>query len=251
MYGKETDDPETTIAPSKGILQKYLTNPLLITQEKVKFDIRCYLLIAKNEPHTVAYYHPGYCRLALKTFDLTNIGDLGIHLTNAAVQKKDPSYQEKKENQIVSMDDVAKFFEENGQQTSADFIRQELDRQIKLCMVDVLKASSNKLLRKHGYFDLLGFDFMLDDANKVYLIEVNTNPAMSKDNAVLDDLLPRVIDGAIDKVLSHQGPKNCNKIISLPAQTSVESINNGEDKEKRYKHNYELIFDEESNFCYV
>jgi D-alanine-D-alanine ligase-like ATP-grasp enzyme len=43
----------------------------------------------------------------------------------------------------------------------------------------VLKASVPKFMRKHGYFDLLGLDFMVSDDNKLVLLEVNTNPAMS------------------------------------------------------------------------
>jgi hypothetical protein len=27
-----------------------------------KFDIRCYLLVARNDPSYIVYYHPGYIR---------------------------------------------------------------------------------------------------------------------------------------------------------------------------------------------
>lgn len=52
------------------------------------------------------------------------------------------------------------------------------------------QASSGKLLRKHGYFDLLGCDFMLSATNQLFLLEVNTNPALSLDNSTLEQLLP-------------------------------------------------------------
>jgi hypothetical protein len=51
-----------------GIIQRYLTNPLLI--DGYKFDIRCYMLIARNFPSYVVFYHPGYCRMTLKPFTL-------------------------------------------------------------------------------------------------------------------------------------------------------------------------------------
>jgi D-alanine-D-alanine ligase-like ATP-grasp enzyme len=49
-------------------------------------------------------------------------------------------------------------------------------------MVDVIRAALPKLFRKKGYFDLLGLDFMITAApeNKLVLIEVNTNPALSR-----------------------------------------------------------------------
>ena len=65
---------------------------------------------------------------------------------------------------------------------SAEYLRNRLDHDIKLCMVDVLKAATPKLLRKHGYFDLYGLDFMLTEDNVLQLIEINTNPALSLGN---------------------------------------------------------------------
>ncbi len=102
-HGKQTGDPETTIAPLKGIVQKYIENPLLVGPQRLKFDIRCYMLIARNHPTTLAFYHPGYCRLALKSYDISSVSSLldpSVHLTNASVQKKDPIYEANKELQV-------------------------------------------------------------------------------------------------------------------------------------------------------
>lgn len=90
--------------PMKGIVQRYIENPLLleIGGEKLKFDLRCYLLISTSVPSFVCYYHPGYCRLSLKAYstDEESLPDPFIHLTNASVQKKDASYHDKKELQV-------------------------------------------------------------------------------------------------------------------------------------------------------
>lgn len=45
--------------------------------------------------------------------------------------------------------------------------------------IPFLQAAVPKLQRKHGYFDLLGFDFMVTSENKLVLLEINTNPALS------------------------------------------------------------------------
>ncbi len=84
-----------------------------------------------------------------------------------------------------------------GKISSAEYLRHQLDNDIKRCMVDVLKVSKTfylffdwswfnlfqagniKLLKKHGYFDLLGCDFMLSEDNQLFLLEINTNPALS------------------------------------------------------------------------
>ena len=103
-YGKpmggdgSSGETATTTLPYKGIVQKYIRNPLLVTTEGYKFDVRCYLLIARNSsPGTLAFYHPGYCRLALKPYTVATVASLEdncVHLTNAAIQKKDAIYQE-------------------------------------------------------------------------------------------------------------------------------------------------------------
>lgn len=78
------------------------------------------------------------------------------------------------------MEDIADVLDRMGQGENAEFIRSgQLDHQIKLCLVDVMKASNHLFLRKHGYFDLLGCDFMMSKSNKVSLLEINTNPALT------------------------------------------------------------------------
>jgi len=208
--GKQTRDPETTIAPAKGIIQRYIEKPLLVPRgsEGFKFDYRCYMLIARNHPNTLAFFHTGYCRLTLKPYtdSIESLGDSTVHLTNAAVQKKDPLYEANRDFQIQSPEQIARLIEASGNVEGAKFIREQLDEQVKLCMKDLLKASMNKFLRKHGYFDLFGLDFMVTADGKLMLLEVNTNPALSLDNAVLEELLPEVIDGTIELVLAAQGP---------------------------------------------
>jgi cell wall-associated NlpC family hydrolase len=93
-HGRHTGDPVTCIPPRHGILQRYIENPLLVGEGALKFDVRCYMLIACNDPSYTVYYHPGYCRLALKRYctSVESLLDPMVHLTNASVQKKDPHY---------------------------------------------------------------------------------------------------------------------------------------------------------------
>ena len=166
-----------------------------------------------------------------------------VHLTNASVQKKDPLYEANKEQQIQTVAEVADKVEQNGQPASAAFLRDELDESIKQCMVDVLKAAVPKLTRKKGYFDLLGFDFMVTGANKLQLLEVNTNPALSLDNAVLANLLPGVVDGTLELVLRAQGPPGG---LPVPADGAGDA---GVCTDVRAPPGrFELIFDEEKGF---
>lgn len=141
-FGKQTGDPETTVPPRRGLIQRYIEDPLLVGTEGFKFDVRCYLLVARNFPSYLAFYHPGYCRLTLKPYNTSSdmLDDPTIHLTNAAVQKKDPLYQENKESQIRTVAAVAAEVEACGNSACATFLREQLDHEIKKCMADVLKV---------------------------------------------------------------------------------------------------------------
>jgi hypothetical protein len=48
-----------------------------------------------------------------------------------------------------------------------------------LLLLILSQAADSKLAKKHGFFDLLGCDFMLNADNNLYLLEINTNPALS------------------------------------------------------------------------
>lgn len=217
----------------RAIIQRYCINPLLV--EGYKFDIRCYMLVARTDPGYLAFYHPGYCRFTMLpySYDPANAGDPFIHLTNAAVQKKHPNYQERKNKQTMCPQDVIELLVADGDHGSADYMRDQMENDMMICMVDVLKAAKVKLQRKSGYFDLFGFDFMLRDSKmpsgltgagstrgrvalrndptrKLLLIETNTNPALHTDGTALEKILPAMVDATLELVLAANLPEDKN-----------------------------------------
>lgn len=68
------------------ILQLYIANPLLYHNRK--FDLRVFMLLTMHNGKVKGYwYNDGYARTSSFQFDLTDIGDTEIHLTNDAIQK--------------------------------------------------------------------------------------------------------------------------------------------------------------------
>lgn len=62
---------------------------------------------------------------------------------------------------------------------------------------------------KIKYFEIFGYDFMLDSLKNVWLIEVNTNPCLEISNKWLGEIVPRMLDDAfkltIDRLFSNKG----------------------------------------------
>ena len=50
--------------------------------------------------------------------------------------------------------------------------------------------------RKSTTFEIFGYDFMLDEDFKIYMIEINTNPCLELPCPLLSSLIPHMIDNS-------------------------------------------------------
>jgi len=53
-------------------------------------------------------------------------------------------------------------------------------------------------LHQKNTFELLGYDFILDEDLNTILIEVNTNPCLEESNTLLRHMIPRMIDDCLN-----------------------------------------------------
>jgi hypothetical protein len=192
------------------ICQKYIENPLLINNKK--FDIRAYCLISEcTEEKFVAFYGPGYLRVALEEFQNGSWDNQYIHLNNIAVQKNHKDYKEKREQSIWNFEQLNNYInnvvdDSNNNIYPKDWVNTTFIAEMKRIMSIVMHGSYKSFEKKNGTFDLLGFDFMVDDYLNVKLIEVNTNPALHKnDGKWLNELFPKLISDTLDIVLTTNG----------------------------------------------
>lgn len=79
-----------------------------------------------------------------------------------------------------------------------DFIKTCLP-QMKKMGTDSIRAVSRKIdpSRKQCTFEIFGYDFMIDDIFKPWLIEVNTNPCLELSSPYLARLIPTMIEHAL------------------------------------------------------
>ena len=178
------------IKSKKFVIQKYIERPLLV--ENKKFDIRLYVMAGPNGK--VFRYQEMYIRVSAYNFDLDNMQKFG-HLNNIALQKYSDNYDGEKA--VIT----TKTLEEHVRahmNPNFDFegqIRPKLDQ-----IIGILSASMvEKFTMFHATkknFEIFGLDFMIDGDGGVWLIEANTNPALSTGNSFLDQLIPRMLDDA-------------------------------------------------------
>jgi hypothetical protein len=68
--------------------------------------------------------------------------------------------------------------------------------QIERLITDTFRAVYHKIdpNRLHNTFELYGYDFMIDEDFRVYLIEANTNPCLEVSCPLLSRIIPEVVD---------------------------------------------------------
>lgn len=80
----EPEYPEEKLKGRTVIIQSYISRPLLINNRK--FDFRIFALFTSINGHVKGYfYEDGYIRTSSREFDLDNLDDRYIHLTNDAI----------------------------------------------------------------------------------------------------------------------------------------------------------------------
>ncbi|XP_028393801.1 uncharacterized protein LOC114518086 [Dendronephthya gigantea] len=185
--------------PSPGrVVQRYILNPFLLNGYKA--DIRTYMLIAGTSPYMVFYY-PGYVRLSLVPYSL-NQEEVHAHLTNQYIQKKHPLYEQVKEETVWSLEQLQEYVSKSSNNAlPSDWMATSFTKRMQEIMLHCFQSVRYKLERKLGYFDLLGFDFMLDEDLKVWLIEINVNPALHTNCKILSDVIPELVDSTLKLVL--------------------------------------------------
>ncbi|XP_063063719.1 protein polyglycylase TTLL10 isoform X2 [Engraulis encrasicolus] len=206
--------------PQARIVQKYVQNPLLLNGRK--FDVRSYLLIASTCPYMVFFRH-GYVRLTCDLYD-PDTDNLSAHLTNQYMQKKNPLYRVLKEDTVWSIQRFNDYINDNFKDRGLpkDWVQGVFTRRMQQIMLQCFMAVKAKLVRKLGFFDLIGCDFLIDEDFKVWLLEMNCNPALHTNCEVLKEVVPCVVTETLDLALEIFEKVRCSckapKLLPLASQ---------------------------------
>jgi len=203
-------------AGSQWVVQKYIERPLLVHGRK--FDIRQLVLVTPSMH--VYMYRDSYVRTCAAKYEKDSKGDLSVHLTNDYLQKHLDSYGKFEDANKLDFDGLQAAIDA-GVEAGANppmSVRDDIWPGMCEAIAHVFAACLDQINKPHAaapenvppptsdkqrralFWELFGADFMVDlggERPKVVLIEINTSPALFRHGAVLEDLMPRMIEEVV------------------------------------------------------
>jgi hypothetical protein len=175
------------------VVQKYVEKPLLY--HKRKFDIRVWVVItAKNE---VFLYKKAYIRTSSDDYDLKATKNY-VHLTNNCLQQHGENYGKHEDGNTLPITLLDEVFKEAYPDLDAKLVDHIVPRMRDLIIDTFLCSQNLNPSRRKNVFEFFGFDFLIDEDLRTWLIEVNTNPYLGIPNDFIAQLLPRMIDDMLE-----------------------------------------------------
>lgn len=183
------------------VIQKYLERPLLLQPGDRKFDIRSWVLV--DHQYNIYLYREGVLRTSSERYNSSDLGDLTSHLTNHCIQKEHShNYGRYEDGNEMFFSQFREYLRSAHGVNLEACILPQIRHIIKSCL-SVIEASISTKHLSYQSFQLFGFDFMVDESFRVWLIEINGAPACAQ--KLYPELCQGIVDVAISSVFSLSG----------------------------------------------
>jgi len=177
------------------ICQQYITKCLLI--DGFKFDLRLYVLVTSCDPLRIFMYKEGLGRFATKKYqepNNNNMDEVCMHLTNYAINKNSSDFiRDDNTGSKRTIQAVCEWLDEYGYDVNKMW--SNIDDVVIKTLIScqpILKHNYRTCFPNHNVgsacFEILGFDVMLDNKMKAWVLEVNHSPSFHTD-AKLDKMV--------------------------------------------------------------
>ncbi|POM66434.1 Tubulin-tyrosine ligase family [Phytophthora palmivora] len=182
------------------VVSRYIENPLLVGGKK--FDLRMYVLVLSYRPMQALVYREGFARFCNVKYSaaVDDMDNPFMHLTNVAVQKNNEDYNSNHGGKW-SVANLCLYVEATRGRGAGE----KLLRDIHSVMLHALRAVQNVIINDPHCFECYGYDIIVDDNLKPWLVEVNASPSLStttkEDRSMKSRLLRDRMRGLISVVL--------------------------------------------------
>ncbi|XP_074127988.1 polyglutamylase complex subunit TTLL1 isoform X4 [Sminthopsis crassicaudata] len=153
------------------VISLYISNPLLIGGRK--FDLRLYVLMSTYRPLRCYVYKLGFCRFCTVKYtpSTSELDNMFVHLTNVAIQKHGDDY-----NPIHGGKWTVNNLRLYLESTRGKEVTGKLFDEIHWIIVHSLKAVAPVMNNDKHCFECYGYDIIIDDKLKPWLIEHGQRP---------------------------------------------------------------------------
>ncbi|XP_072021319.1 tubulin monoglutamylase TTLL4-like [Amphiura filiformis] len=176
------------------IVQRYLHKPFLINGSK--FDLRIYVYVTCYDPLRIYIYPDGLTRFATMKYSssMKSLSNRYMHLTNYTVNKKNSDFMPNEDHTACEghkwtlkalwsyMKHLDKDIDTNAVWENIKDIIIKTIISVDSCVNSMVKANVKS---RYSVHELFGFDVMLDENLKPWVIEVNISPSLHS-NSPLD-----------------------------------------------------------------
>ncbi|NXA55138.1 TTLL9 polyglutamylase, partial [Nothocercus julius] len=170
--GLRTDDQKDETQVEIYVAQRYIENPYLIGGRK--FDLRVYVLVTSYIPLKAWLYRDGFARFSNTRFTLNSIDDHYVHLTNVAVQKTAPDYDPEKGCKWM-IQQLRQYLTAKHGADVVEVLFADMDN----IFIKSLQSVQKVIISDKHCFELYGYDILIDQDLKPWLIEVNASPSLA------------------------------------------------------------------------
>ncbi|XP_049535638.1 tubulin polyglutamylase TTLL5 [Anopheles darlingi] len=202
------NSPDQISSFEQVVVAKYISDPLCIDGHKC--DIRIYVAVTSFDPLIIYIYEEGLVRLATVKYDRTaeNLWNPCMHLCNYSINKYHTDYirssnaGEEDVGHKWTLSALLRHLRSQGCNTEQLMLSIEdlIIKAIFSCTQPVVSACRMFVPHIGNCFELYGFDILIDDMLKPWLLEVNLSPSLGCDTpldtkvkaSMLTDLLTMV-----------------------------------------------------------
>ena len=183
------------------MIQKYLEKPLLYQGRK--FDIRIWVMFITNRENDVYIFKEGHLKATSLKYN-PDSNDIYVHLTNYSVQKHNINFSKIEIGNEIPFYEFQK--ELDLKKSGKNFVKDIYPKIVRIIRLTGGAAAKGKMnfMNIKNCFEIFGYDFILDENYRPFLLEINTNPGLEISSPLINQLLPRMIDDAFKLTIDEE-----------------------------------------------
>ena len=238
------------------LITRYLHNPHLI--KGYKYDLRFHGLVSTIKPLKLYLYNEGLVRLASEkyNFNISDPQNKYAYLTNLFINKKNANkfiypknLPNMEDSNLWNLETFQKYCARNN--INYDKLKDEVSDIFIKMMISVrekiIKNIENNKLEASNFYHLIGFDIILDENLKPYLLETNRRCGFRADNDAERYYTYNIVADTLNIIGLRQ--KNLNNVVDVKNKKDLlkENLEESLCELDRPRGGYELIFPLKNN----